>query len=111
MQLPDFINAFPRLAIPLPEDQVSARAIRSDAGLTVFFTFHKDVSLPAHSHGPQWGSVLQGRVDLTIDGETRSYGRGESYYIQSGVEHAVFVPAGTVAIDVFEEADRYPLES
>jgi len=49
-------------------------------------------------------------VTLTIDGETRRYGPGESYDIPSSVEHGVQVKAGTVAIDVFAEADRYRLK-
>jgi quercetin dioxygenase-like cupin family protein len=53
--------------------------------------------------------VLAGEVALTIAGETRRYGPGESYDIPAGVVHGVSIAAGTVAIDVFAEADRYPL--
>ncbi|WP_095589678.1 cupin domain-containing protein [Actibacterium ureilyticum] len=111
MQFPDFIMGLPALDIPFPEDVVSARAIRSDAGLMVFFTFHQDITLPPHSHGAQWGSVIEGRVDLTMGGKTRSYRPGESYDIPAGTEHAARVAAGSKVIDVFEEPDRYPLRA
>jgi quercetin dioxygenase-like cupin family protein len=109
MPLPAFIRAFPALDIPYPDEAVSTSAIRSDAGLVVFFTFHKDVDLPAHSHKAQWGTVVEGEIELTIDGTTRVYRPGESYSIPSGAVHSVRIPAGTVAVDVFEEPDRYPL--
>ncbi len=109
MPLPDFIRALPALDIPYPDDMVTTNALRSDAGLAVWFSFHKDVSLPAHSHKGQWGTVIKGAVELTIDGTTRTYRPGESYDIPSGTVHAVKIPAGTIALDVFEEPDRYRL--
>jgi quercetin dioxygenase-like cupin family protein len=111
MTLPAFFDAMPALDLPFPDSVVTTSAVRSDAGLVAFFRIHQDVSLPAHSHGPQWGTVVAGEVALTIDGETRRYGPGESYDIPAGVVHAVAIKAGTIAIDVFAEADRYPLKA
>lgn len=109
MPLPDFIRAMPALDLPFPDDMVTTSALRSEAGLAVFFTFHQDVDLPAHSHKGQWGTVIRGEIELTIDGTARTYRPGESYNIPSGVVHAVRIPAGTIAFDVFEEPDRYRL--
>ena len=67
-------------------------------------------SLPPHAHGPQWGTVVAGEVALTIDGQTRRHGPGMSYDIPAGVEHGVAIKSGTIAIDVFAEADRYALK-
>lgn len=109
MQFPDFIMDLPALDIPFPDDVVQSRAIRSERGMTVFFTFHKEVTLPPHSHGAQWGTVVEGRIDLTVDGKTRTCRSGESYDIPAGAVHAARVAAGSKLIDVFEEPDRYPL--
>ncbi len=109
MPLPDFIRAFPSVDIPFPDEVVSTNVIRSDAGLLVFFTFHRDMDLPFHSHKAQWGTVLEGEIVFTIGGETRTYGPGDSYSIASGVVHGAKIKAGTVALDIFEEPDRYPL--
>lgn len=106
---PDFIDALPQLDIPFPEDVVSARAIRSNKGLAVFFTFHKDVVLPKHSHGPQWGTLLAGEITMTIGGTTRTMLPGDTWDIGDGVPHSVRIAAGSVAIDVFAEPDRYGL--
>ncbi|MAM60521.1 cupin domain-containing protein [Maritimibacter sp. UBA3975] len=110
MAYPHFIDAFPTLDIPFPEDVVEARAIRSDAGLFVFFSFHKDFEIPEHSHKAQWGTLVAGEIEMTIDGETRTFGPGDSWDLPSGVPHSARIKAGTVAVDVFEEADRYPIK-
>lgn len=109
MPLPDFIRAFPSVDIPFPDEVVSTNVIRSEAGLLVFFTFHRDMDLPFHSHKAQWGTVLEGEIVFTIGDETRTYGPGDSYSIASGVVHGAKIKAGTVALDIFEEPDRYPL--
>ena len=75
-----------------------------------FFTFLKDFELPAHSHKAQWGTVVEGEVELTIGGVTKTYGPGESYDIPAGVEHGGTVKAGSLVIDAFAEADRYPVK-
>jgi quercetin dioxygenase-like cupin family protein len=111
MQFPEFMQAFPALDVPFPEDVVQSSAVRSDAGLVVFFTFLKDMELPPHAHKAQWGTVIEGELILTIGGETRTYRPGDSYLIPAGVEHGAKVKAGSKVIDVFEETDRYPLRA
>ncbi|MEL6517073.1 MAG: cupin domain-containing protein [Pseudomonadota bacterium] len=111
MHLPAFITDMPALDIPFPDNVVTTNAIRSNHGLMVLFTFHKPVTLPPHAHKGQWGTVLAGTLELTMNGETRTYGPGESYTIPSGTEHAAAVPAGTIALDIFEEPDRYPFRA
>ncbi|MCA0272463.1 MAG: cupin domain-containing protein [Proteobacteria bacterium] len=109
MPLPEFIRAFPSVALPFPDEVVSTNVLRSGAGLAVFFTFHRDMDLPFHSHKAQWGTVLEGEIEFTIGGATRTYRAGESYSIGAGVVHGGKIKAGTVALDIFEEPDRYPL--
>lgn len=110
MTLPDFIRAFPAIDLPLPERQVTTNAMRTDKGLAVFFSIHEDTELPEHAHGAQWGTVIAGSVTLTMNGETRTYGPGETYDIPAGTPHAVKVPAGSVLLDLFAEPDRYALK-
>lgn len=107
MAFPDFIRAFPGLDIPFPDDVVQTSAIQSDAGLVAFFTFVKDMRLPTHAHGAQWGIVVEGEIVLTIAGVTRTCRAGDSYFIPAGAEHGATIRAGTRVIDVFAEADRY----
>lgn len=109
MSYPEFIQSFPALDVPFPEDVVQTNVVRSEAGLVAFFTFFKDMELPLHSHGAQWGTVVEGEIALTIGSETRTYRPGDSYSIPAGVEHGGTIKAGSRIIDVFEEPDRYPI--
>jgi quercetin dioxygenase-like cupin family protein len=110
MPLPSFFDAMPALDAPFPDSIVSSHAIRSEAGLVVFFRFHQDFEVPPHSHGAQWGTVVEGEIALTIGGESRSYRPGDTYEIPAGVEHGARIKAGSLVIDVFAEPDRYPLK-
>jgi quercetin dioxygenase-like cupin family protein len=109
MAFPDFFAAFPALTLPFDEKIVSTRAIRSDQGLVVFFGFHREMDLPMHAHGAQWGSVIEGEITFTIGDDTRIYRPGDSYSIPAGVLHGARIKAGTRVVDMFEEPDRYPL--
>lgn len=64
-----------------------------------------------HAHGAQWGTVVGGEIEFTIGGVTKVYRPGDSYAIPAGVEHGAQIKAGTRVIDVFEEADRYPVKT
>ena len=110
MDYADFIKRLPGLETPFSEEDVTIRAIASEFGMVVFFHFHKDVVLPPHSHLGQWGTVLEGELELTIGDETRIYRRGDTYNIPPHVVHSAKIPAGLKAIDVFEEGDRYKLK-
>ena len=110
MPYPNFIQAFPSIDVPFPDDVVQTAVVRSDEGLVAFFTFKKDMELPPHSHGAQWGTVIEGEIEFTIGGDKKIYGPGDSYSIPAGVEHGALIKGGTRVIDVFEEADRYSIK-
>ena len=60
----------------------------------------RDMGTPARQGKP---------VSLTIDGIRTTYRPGETWDLAAGVVHAVEIKAGSRAIDVFEEPDRYKL--
>ena len=73
----------------------------------VFFDIEPIGEVPAHTHGEQWGVVLSGEMELTIGGETRKYGPGDSYRIPAGTPHGAKFLARTHVLDVFAEPDRW----
>ena len=102
---PDFISDFPEADIPF--EGVQAWLSQGPGHQIVFFDLPAGVAVPPHSHGAQWGVVLEGALELTISGETRVYRPGESYFIPAGAVHGATVLEGTRVIDVFADADRY----
>ena len=110
MELPEFIVRLPEADLPVPTTTLKTNVLQAEQGQVVFFQALKDVVMPAHSHKDQWGTVLEGQVEITIGGENRLYGPGSSYYIPAGVVHSAKAPAGAKVIDFFEEPDRYRLK-
>jgi quercetin dioxygenase-like cupin family protein len=110
MDYPDFIAAMPTLDVPFPDDVIRTHAVRSEAGLVVFFTVLADVEVPEHSHGPQWGAIFAGEMDLTVGGVSRRCRAGDTWDIPAGTPHGAKLYAGARVMDVFAETDRYPLK-
>ena len=102
---PEPINRLPRADIPL--SGVSAYLSQADTHQIIFLEFSEDVDLPEHSHESQWGVVLDGQIDLTIGGVTRTYERGDRYFIPSGVTHSGKISSGYAEITFFDQPDRY----
>jgi quercetin dioxygenase-like cupin family protein len=102
---PDIIRSLPEINLPL--SGAEARLLQSENNQLVFFDFGEDTEIPLHSHGAQWGIVVDGKIELTIGDKTRVYVKGDHYYIPSGVKHGGKIFAGFKAIDFFEERDRY----
>jgi len=110
MEFPDIITRLPQAAVPFLVSAVKANVVQSENGQLIFFDIKEDVDLPPHSHKAQWGTVLEGEMQMTIGDETRTYRPGDAYFIPSGVVHSAKISAGTKIVDFFEEKDRYKLK-
>ena len=53
------------------------------------------------------GIVLEGKIELTIDRQSKIYKKGDRYYIPEGVKHSGKIYAGYVDITFFNQPDRY----
>lgn len=102
---PEPIRNFPLADIPI--DGVTAYLSQSQDHQIIFMQFNKDADLPEHSHESQWGIVLEGRIDLVIDGQLKTYVKGDRYFIEKGVRHSGKICAGYADMTYFNEADRY----
>ena len=70
--------------------------------LLVRFKMTKGALLPSHNHPhEQTGYLVSGRINLYIGHECRNAGPGDSWCIESGVEHRAEVLEDSVAIEVF----------
>jgi mannose-6-phosphate isomerase-like protein (cupin superfamily) len=105
---PDPITRLPLADIPLAG--VVGYLSQSVGHQILFMEFSEDVELPEHSHGAQWGVVLEGRMDIVIDGKGLSLKKGDRYFIPSGVSHSAKIYAGYADITFFNEPDRYRLK-
>lgn len=102
---PEAIKRLPLADIPL--DGVSGHLAQGSDHQILFMSFDQDVVLSEHTHGAQYGIVLEGRIDLCINGIHCTYYKGDRYYIPAGVKHHGKIYAGYSDITFFEENDRY----
>ena len=102
---PEFIRALPMVDSPLAS--LRGWMLQDDGGLAMFYEIPDGVEVPEHAHGAQWGVVIEGWVEFTIGGETRTYRKGDTYVVQDQEPHSAVISPGYVGIDVFADADRY----
>ena len=96
---PEPIRNLPEADIPI--EGIKAYLSQSDTHQIIFMEFEKDVDLSEHSHAAQIGIVLEGQIDLTIDGKKKTYTKGDRYYIPDGVLHSGKIYAGYADITFF----------
>ena len=102
---PEFVRNLPEAELPFAG--LRGWLLQSASGQVLFNESDIDVAVPEHSHGAQWGIVLDGRIDLTIGGRAGTYGRGDTYFIPAGTAHEAHIYAGFRAVDYFADQARY----
>ena len=105
---PEPIRNLPKADIPL--DGITAYLSQSDTHQILFMQFEKDADLPEHSHAAQIGIVLEGKIELVIDGEKQCFTKGDRYHIPEGVRHSGKIYAGYADITFFNEPNRYSIK-
>lgn len=104
-QFAEFIRALPEADLPFAGLQ--GWLLQGESGQVLFMEADVDVIVPEHSHGDQWGIVVDGKIDLTIGGTPHTFTGGDSYVIPNGTPHRAHIHPGFRAIDVFADRDRY----
>lgn len=107
---------FPALIKGLPEADIPFKGIKGWLSQgpdhqIVFMDIEPIGEVAEHSHGEQWGVVLEGEMDLKIGGEKKTYTKGDSYYIGDGVVHSAVFKKRTYVMDMFRQKDRYKVKS
>ena len=104
-EFPEMIQALPQIDLPI--EGVRGRLLQGAEMQLVFFDIDPVGTIPVHTHGDQWGIVVEGEMDLSIAGQARTYRAGDSYFIPAGVEHSATFRTPVRIIDVFADRDRY----
>lgn len=102
---PEIIRTLPEADIPF--DGVRGWLSQSDDHQLVFFEIEPIGEVPEHKHGDQWGVVFEGEMELTMNGETRTCRKGDSYFIPAGVLHKATFREKTFLMDFFADRERY----
>ena len=105
-------NIFPAPIKDLPEADIPINGLKaylsqSENHQILYMEFHEDVELPEHAHESQWGIVLAGEIDLTVDDVKKRYSRGDTYFIPRNTKHSSKIYAGYADVSFFNEKNRY----
>jgi len=96
-----------RPIIDLPYRGVLGYLVQGKHEQVVFLEFKRDIIIPEHSHAGQWELVVEGTVELTKDGATQTYSKGDWFFIPKGTPHAAVVHKGYHSVIFFDQHDRY----
>lgn len=106
-------EGFPKVIRDLPEADIKFEGVRGWIAQgknhqVVFFEIEPLSEVADHSHNsPQWGIVVEGSMELTIEGQNEVYEKGDEYFIPAQVKHSAKFLSKFRAIDFFAEQTRY----
>jgi quercetin dioxygenase-like cupin family protein len=104
-QFPDIIANLPQAEIPI--QGLTAYLIQGSNQQVVFMAFENAVAVSEHTHEAQWGIVIDGEIELTIDGNKMTYKKGDTYFIPKNITHSANIKAGYKDLTIFNQKDRY----
>jgi quercetin dioxygenase-like cupin family protein len=76
---PDTIKSLPKADIAI--QGIEGYIFQGSDKQIVFLQFNQTLDIPQHSHDDQWEIVLNGCVDLYIDGKSIHYKQGGRFFI------------------------------
>jgi len=112
-QKPEQLSGYPNVITCLPSAEINVESakgwiLQAEASQLVFFEFQADTKVPEHSHNyPQWGMVIDGKMELAVDGKPLMCEKGDKYLIPAGAKHYAKFLKRTRVMDYFSEKDRY----
>ncbi len=62
-----------------------------------------EVTVPTHTHDVEWGVVVEGSIEMTIDGRVEEHGPGAVHLIAARVPHSFRFRPGTSSVHYFVE--------
>ena len=103
---------FPGIIEDLPEADIPIKGLyayllQGENQQVIFMRFNNDVEVPEHSHAAQWGVVLDGEIEMTINNIENTFKKGDTYFIPKDVPHSAKIKAGYKDLTVFNQKDRY----
>jgi quercetin dioxygenase-like cupin family protein len=102
---PEMITNLPEADIPI--EGVQSHLFQGEGQQFVFMSFENDVEVPEHSHEGQWGVVLDGEIELAIDGKKYTFKKGDTYFVPKGIKHGARIRRGYKDLTLFDQKDRY----
>ena len=107
------VRGYPEVITCLTEADMKPKGIRAwilqgQRHQLVFFEMDSSAVVPEHSHDyPQWGIMVDGKMELTVDGQPHIVDKGDEYLIPAGAKHFARFFGKCRVMDLFSEKSRY----
>lgn len=107
------MSGYPDVIRLLPEADIAFKGVRAwilqgGESQLVFFEMEPSADVPEHIHSyAQWGMVVEGEMELVINGKTRVCRKGDEYVIPAEAKHYAKFLVKTRVVDLFSERTRY----
>ena len=109
MGFPDIITLLPEADMQL--EGIRAWILQGEKHQLVFFEMAPSAHVPEHSHDyPQWGMVIEGKMELVTEGKPRICKEGDEYLIPAHAKHYARFLSKSRVVDLFSEKSRYRLK-
>jgi hypothetical protein len=106
-EFPDFIKYLPQA--DLSTDGLRGWILQSSDSQVLFNETDIELVVSEHKHGEQWGIVVGGKIELTINGVAQVYAQGDSYHIPANALHSGKMFSGYRAVNYFADKNRYAI--
>ena len=105
-------DLFPKPITSLPLANIPIKGLNAylSQGISnqiIFMEFSEDVEIAEHFHESQWAVVLEGKIEMVIDGVKKTFTKGDRYFIPNEIKHSAKIYAGYADITFFNQANRY----
>jgi len=106
-------QGFPKVITDLPEADIAVKGVKGwisqgENHQIVFLEIEPRTEMPEHSHNsPQWGVVVEGKMELTIGNKAMIYEKSDEYFIPAHTKHSARFLSKFRSIDFFGEKTRY----
>lgn len=103
---------FPSIIKNLPQADIPLKGLKSylfqgNHQQILFMEFKEETNVPPHSHEAQWGVVLEGEIEITIEDDILNLTKGDTYFIPANAKHSAKIYAGYKDMTIFNQQDRY----
>ncbi len=107
---------FPKIITTLPEAEIGFKGVKGFIAQghnhqIVFFEIESSAEVPEHSHNAQWGIVVEGEMELAIEGKARILKKGDEYFIPAQTKHSAKFLTKCRIIDFFDDKTRFKSKS
>jgi len=107
------LRGYAKVITDLPEADIQSEDIRGwilqgENHQLAFLKMESNARIPEHNHEyAEWMMVIEGEMELTVEGKTSKHKRGDEVLIPAHAKHKARFLTGSRLISFFSERARY----